>query len=338
MRDGVSASRVAVSAGPWATVLGFLQARLPAVADWPQRLARGDVLAAAGAAVNAATPAVSGTVLWYWRSLPTEPRVPFEIAVLHHCAHLLVVDKPHFLAVAPSGRYLQETVLVRLKRELGIESLVSLHRLDRETAGVLLFAIQPPTRDAYHALWRNRQVHKVYEAVAPWRADLDLPMTAHHRLEEPPGANFMQMQVVAGVANAQTTIELIRQIEPIELTMPMASVAPSASSEPIAPLSVAAAPGLVTDQPAAAAACAWAHYRLTPHSGRRHQLRAQMNALGLPIVGDRIYPKLWPEAAPQAAPDYTQPLQLLARELAFTDPITGQQRHFVSRRRLACVP
>ena len=314
MRDGVSASRVAVSAGPWSTVLAFLKTRLPAVDDWAQRLQGGDVLDAVGDAVRAATPAVPGTVLWYWRSLPPEPRVPFEIEVLHHDAHLLVVDKPHFLAVAPSGCYLQETVLVRLKRALGIHSLVSLHRLDRETAGVLAFAVQPASRDAYHALWRQRRVHKVYEAIAPWRADLVWPLTVHSRLEEPPGRHFMQMQVVAGAPNAQTRIELIARLPPV----PGAGAADGAHDP--------ACDGQRHD---------WGHYRLTPHTGRRHQLRAQLNALGLPIAGDRIYPRLWPEAAPDAAPDYSQPLQLLARELAFDDPVTGQPRRFTSRRTLA---
>lgn len=296
MRAGVSASRVAMAAGTWGTVLAFLRARLPTVADWPERLARGDVLDAQGRAVGGRDAVVPGQVLWYWRSLPAEtpePRVPFELEVLHRDDELLVVDKPHFLPVAPSGRHLHETALVRLKRELGIADLVALHRLDRETAGVLLFSLRPQSRNAYHALWRQRQVHKVYEAVAPWRADLALPATVSHRLQEPEGEGFMQMQVRHGEPNAHTRMELLQRLAP--------------------PLAL---------------------YRLIPLTGRRHQLRAQMNALGLPIVGDRIYPSLWPEPAPDAEPDWRYPLQLLAREIAFTDPVTGQDRHFFSRRQL----
>jgi tRNA pseudouridine32 synthase/23S rRNA pseudouridine746 synthase len=301
-RDGVGASRVAVAAGPWGTVLAFLRARLPAVADWPERLARGDVLDAQGRAVGARDAVVPGQLLWYWRSLPAEPRVPFELEVLHRDDELLVVDKPHFLPVAPSGRYLQETVLVRLKRQLGLDELVALHRLDRETAGVLLFSLRPQSRNAYHALWRQRQVHKVYEAVAPWRAGLALPATVSHRLEEPADERFMQMQVRPGEPNAHTRVELLRRLGP-------------------------ARAGPLVEAPLAL-------YRLQPLTGRRHQLRAQMNALGLPIVGDRIYPVLWPEPAADAAPDWRQPLQLLARAIAFTDPVTGQHRQFTSRRRL----
>jgi tRNA pseudouridine32 synthase/23S rRNA pseudouridine746 synthase len=295
MRAGVGASRVAVAAGPWGTVLAFLRARLPAVTDWPERLARGDVLDAQGRAMGARDAITPGQFLWYWRSLPAEPRVPFELEVLHQDDELLVVDKPHFLPVAPSGRYLQETALVRLKRTLGLPDLVALHRLDRETAGVLLFSRRPQSRNAYHALWRQRQVHKVYEAVAPWRAGLALPALVSHRLEEPEGAGFMQMQVLPGEPNAHTQVEPVRCV----------------------------------------GGTPWALYRLQPLTGRRHQLRAQMNALGLPIVGDRIYPTLWPEPATDAEPDWRNPLQLLAREIGFTDPLTGRPRRFVSRRTLA---
>jgi tRNA pseudouridine32 synthase/23S rRNA pseudouridine746 synthase len=299
MRDGVSASRVAVSAGPWHTLAAFLAQRLPAATDWPQRLARGEVLDAAGRPLPPDAPCVPGAVLWYWRAPPPEPRVPFEVEVLHQDAHLVVVDKPHFLPVTPGGRHLHETVLVRLKRQLGIATLSPLHRLDRETAGVLAFTVQPATRHAYQSLWRERRVHKVYEAVAPWRADLTLPLTCRNRLAERPGC-FMQMEVVPGEPNAETRIELIARL----------------------PRTPGQAPAL-------------AHYRLLPHTGRRHQLRVHLAALGLPIVGDRIYPTLLPEPAPGAAPDYAQPLQLLARELAFADPLSGAPRRFTSRRRLA---
>ena len=300
-RDGVSASRLVVTPGPWATVAAYLTARLRPGIDWPARLALGDVLDAQGQALAVDAPCRPGQVLWYWRSLPPEPRVPFELELLHQDAHLVVVDKPHFLAAVPGGRYLQETVMVRLKRLLGNDDLVPLHRLDRETAGVLLFSAQPATRDAYHALLRERRVHKVYEAVAPWRADLALPLTVRHRLQDPPGARHLPVQVTAGEPNAQTQIELLRRLAPRS----------GSSGEDLA------------------------HYRLLPLTGRRHQLRAQLDALGMPIVGDRIYPRLWPEPAADAVPDYTQPLQLLAREIGFTDPVSGAPRRFVSTRRLA---
>ena len=145
----------------------FLGQRLPLVRDWPERLAAGQVLDAEGRPVAADAPCRPGAVLWYWRQLPPEPRIPFELEVLHQDEHLVAVDKPHFLPVIPRGRYLQETVLVRLKRLLGLPDLVPMHRLDRETAGVLLFTVQPASRHAYQSLWSTRAVRKVYEAVAP---------------------------------------------------------------------------------------------------------------------------------------------------------------------------
>jgi tRNA pseudouridine32 synthase/23S rRNA pseudouridine746 synthase len=293
-RDGVSASRVGIGDGRFADVLSFLEARFPAVADWRARLARGDVLDSDGRPVAADSPCVLGATLWYWRAPPREPRVPFELDVLHRDEHLVVVDKPHFLAAIPGGRHLHETALVRLKRQLGIETLAPMHRLDRETAGVLVFIVRPATRGAYQALLRGREVHKVYEAVAPWRADLERPQVVRHRLEKPAGAGFMQVRVVAGEPNAETRVELIARID---------------------------------DR--------LAHYRLSPATGRTHQLRVQMDAIGAPIAGDRIYPALLPEPPPGAAPDWSRPLQLLAREFAFSDPVTGAARRFVSRRELA---
>jgi tRNA pseudouridine32 synthase/23S rRNA pseudouridine746 synthase len=185
-------------------------------------------------------------------------------------------------------------VLVRLKRLLGIATLAPLHRLDRETAGLVVFTVQPAERAAYHALMRERQVHKVYEAVGPWRAELALPCLARHRLEAQQGDAFMQMRVVSGEPNAQTRVELLGRI-----------------------------------------GADLAHYQLVPQGGRKHQLRLQMCALGLPIAGDRIYPRLWPEPTLGAVPDYSQPLQLLARALAFTDPIDGRERRFTSLRQLS---
>ena len=293
LRDGVAASRVGVGDGRFATLLAFLTARFPAVADWPARLARGDVLDADGRALAADAPCAAGSLLWYWRDPPPEPRVPFEIELLHRDEHLVVVDKPHFLPVIPSGRHLRETVLVRLRQRLGIATLAPMHRLDRETAGVLVFTVRADERAAYHALLRERAVRKVYEAIAPWRDDLALPLLARHRLEKPAGSGFMQVQVADGEPNAEALVELVERLDALAL------------------------------------------YRLTPHTGRTHQLRVQMNALGAPIVGDRIYPTLWPEPAPDAPPDWSHPLQLLAREIAFTDPITGEERRFTSRRRLA---
>ena len=270
-------------------MIDFLTERLPKVerADWLARMARGEVLDESGAPVPPDASYRPNRRLYYYRLLAAEPVVPFEEGIVFQDDLLLIADKPHFLPVTPKGRYVQQTLLTRLIRRTRIATLSPIHRIDRETAGLVAFAIQPETRAAYQALFRDRAVHKVYEAIAQWRPDLQLPMDYRSRLEERADA-FMQMQEVPGDPNAETRIELIERIkDDAEL----------------------------------------ARYALTPLTGRKHQLRAQLSALGLPIVGDRIYPVLQPE---EAEPDFTAPLQLLAKRLAFTDPITGADRSFES--------
>lgn len=291
LRDGVSASTLATPAGAWPLLLDFLAERLPLVsrADWQQRMAQGDVLDAQGLVLPPEAPFHAHSRLHYWRRLAHEDEIPFAEQILFHDAHLLVADKPHFLPVTPKGRYVQQTLLTRLKKRTGIATLTPVHRIDRETAGLCLFAIRPEDRDAYQRLFRERMVAKVYEAIAGYRQDLPLPMTYRSRLQERTEV-FMQMQEVAGEPNAETDIALIERLG---------------------------------DR--------LARYELRPGTGQKHQLRAQMSALGLPIVGDRIYPVLQPE---HAVPDYTRPLQLLARAIDFVDPVTGQLRYFRSRRQL----
>jgi len=294
-RDGVSASTVATPSGPWPTVIDLLAERIPAVSrdDWAKRMAQGEVLDAQGQAVEPNAAFQPQTRLHYWRSLPFEHPVPFEEGIVFQDEWLLVADKPHFLPVTPKGRYIQETLLVRLKRRTGIDTLVPMHRIDRETAGLVVFTIQPHTRHAYQALLRDHQVDKTYEALAPWRPDLPWPVRRLSRLQES-AQHFMAMEEVDGPANADTLIE------PIEVL----------------------------------SGGAWARYRLSPRTGQKHQLRAHLCALGMPIANDQIYPELLPAAPVDEAPDFSRPLQLLAKSLRFTDPFTGAVREFESRLRL----
>lgn len=288
--NGVGRSCVALPAGPWATQLEFLLHRFPQIerGEWLARMQRGDVTDARGSLVQPDTPFTPHVKLYYYRRLPVEPRIPFDEVVLYQDELIVVADKPHFLPVIPSGRYLQETLLVRLKRKLGIDTLAPVHRIDRETAGLVLFTVQPASRGRYQALFRERVVEKCYEAIAPHRADLPWPVIRATRLEE--GDSFMTMREVPGEPNAETHIELIESGGEL------------------------------------------ARYALRPLSGKRHQLRVHMAALGLPILNDLIYPTLQPDTL---EPDYSRPLQLLARILEFTDPVSGELRRFESRHRLA---
>jgi tRNA pseudouridine32 synthase/23S rRNA pseudouridine746 synthase len=273
-------------------VLDFLAQRLPKVsrAVWAQRLAQGEVLDEAGQPVAPGAPYRGGTRLYYWRTLDAEPVVPFEAQVLFQDAHLVVADKPHFLPVTPGGRFVQQTLLVRLKRQLGLPDLSPVHRIDRETAGLVLLSVRQQDRAAYQALFRDRLVDKGYEAIAPFNTTVALPRVHRSRIGEDPDA-FYRMLETDGEPNSETTIQLLETRGP------------------------------------------WARYRLEPVTGKRHQLRVHMAALGLPLVGDQFYPHV--QRGPDEAEDFANPLRLLARAIAFTDPVTGEARLFESQQQLS---
>lgn len=292
LRDGVSPSCVVLPSQGEGLLVDFLAQRLPAVAhaDWLRRMQAGEVVSELGQAATPQTRFTPGLRYYYYRELDHEPEIPFAAEVLHQDVHLLVADKPHFLPVVPAGRYLQNTLLVRLKRTLDLPELSPIHRIDRDTAGLVVFSVQRATRGIYQALFRDRAMHKVYEAVAPYRADLAFPREHASRMEE--SGHFFRMHEVPGEPNSRTRMDVIEHND------------------------------------------RWARYRLEPVSGKRHQLRVHMAALGLPLKGDAFYPEVNdPEPG-----DYSTPLQLLARSLAFDDPLTGIKREFVSRRSLQALP
>ncbi len=226
-RQGVSAScvvlphpgRSAEASGTWPLIVDFLVQRFPHISasTWQQRLLNGDVIDDAGHTLTAQSPFVAGLRLYYFREVAKEAKIPFDAVILHHDAHLIVVDKPHFLPVMPSGQYLQETLLVRLKNQLGLPDLVPIHRIDRDTAGLVMFSVNPATRDAYHALFRHHQVAKTYEAIAPWNASLPWPLRRTSRIAE--SSHFMQQTEVAGEPNAVT------DIQPLEVLGELAQLA-----------------------------------------------------------------------------------------------------------------
>ena len=287
-RQGVTPSCVALPAGGWPDMLEFLVERFPAISRqvWLDRMAKGLVTDEFGGPVTAARPYQGHIRLYYFREVDNEPPVPFEESVLYQDEHLVVADKPHFLPVTPSGPYLQQTLLVRLKKKLGLDALVPIHRIDRETAGLVLFAVQTSERDAYQALFRQRLVCKHYEAIAPWRNDLPLPLIRISRIVE--DEPFFRQREVEGLPNSETYIEVMQ-----------------VSGDT-------------------------ARYALSPVTGKKHQLRVHMNALGLPIVNDRMYPPV----TDTPDDDFSLPLQLLAKSIAFTDPVTGEAREFHSQRTL----
>lgn len=295
VRDGVGPSQVGLPPGGWSCMLDFLVERFPAIcaSEWTARMAAGDVVDRGGQRVTPQQPYVPFGCLHYYRSVPNEIRNAAQASVLFEDELLVVADKPHFLPVVPSGNYLQETLLVRLRRQFGLDRLTPLHRIDRETAGIVLFAKQPASCAAYHALFADREVTKTYQAIAASNTLLQFPLTRSSMLVT--SGHFMQMREAPDGAssngkqpNALTGIELIE----------------TRGSH--------------------------ARYRLRPLTGKRHQLRVHMAALGLPILGDRIYPSL----LPQGGDEIDNPLRLLAENIAFVDPVTGEKRSFASRLQL----
>ncbi len=288
VRNGVGPSCVALPSAGQGSMLDFLAQRLPYVSriEWLARLEAADVVDERGVVVTPDRVFEPGLRLYYYRSLPAEPQLPFEETVLYQDEHLLVADKPHFMPVTPAGHYLHQTLLVRLKNRLGLDDFAPLHRLDRETAGLVMFSVQRATRGLYHALFSGRQITKHYEAVAPWCGDVVFPREHRSRMEESP--QFFRMHEVPGPPNTQTRMDVLE------------------------------------------VAGGWARYRLSPITGKRHQLRVHMAALGLPLRNDTLYPVV--NDAPEG--DYSSPLQLLAQSLEFTDPLTGEHRHFESARSL----
>jgi tRNA pseudouridine32 synthase/23S rRNA pseudouridine746 synthase len=289
IRHGVGPSYLWLPHGRWDGMLAFLIERFPDVGEaaWRDRMARCEVVDGMGEVLAPGSAVRPGTRIWYYRELDAETPIPFDEQVLFQDEHLVVVDKPHFLPMTPAGRFLHETLLVRLKRKLGNADLVPIHRLDRETAGVVIFSSNLASRGQYQSLFQKRSVTKVYEALAKPLESLAYPHVHRSRMVE--GTPFFRMQEVAGEPNSESRIEMIER-----------------------------------------RGDALALYRLQPHTGRKHQLRVHMASLGVPIVNDAFYP----EAQACKGDDFTRPLQLLARSIAFADPLNGAAREFSSARTL----
>ncbi|WP_405815113.1 pseudouridine synthase [Streptomyces sp. NBC_01390] len=286
-RDGVDPVRVRLPVGDeWTTVRDHLNARLAAgtgVVD--EMLDSGRIVDVTGRPVPRDMAYVPGMFVWFHRELPNEEQVPFPVDVLYRDDHVVVADKPHFLATIPRGSHVAETALARLRRQLGIPTLGAAHRLDRLTAGVVLFTVRPEERGVYQSLFRDKLVAKEYEAVAPYDPTLVLPRTVQSRIVKERGV--MAAREVEGEPNAVSRIELLEH------------------------------------------GYGRARYRLMPRTGQTHQLRVHMSTLGVPILGDPLYPEV---TGPVAAGDFRRPLQLLARVLEFSDPVTGLEHRFVSPR------
>jgi tRNA pseudouridine32 synthase / 23S rRNA pseudouridine746 synthase len=275
-RDGLGPARLRVRGGRLGDEL--LTRFGPEVAA---KAIAGEVVDQHGVVLDPATVLPAGASVYLYRDLRDEVPVPFDIPVLYQDEDIVVVDKPHFLATTPRGRHVAQTALVRMRRELGLPELSPAHRLDRLTAGVLLFTARRELRGAYQTMFARGAVHKTYVARAAANPHVALPRVVQSRIVKRRG--HLQAVEEPGEPNAETRVEAI-------------------------------SPDGV--------------YRLTPRTGRTHQLRVHMASLGMPIYGDPLYPNV----LSVLDDDFSQPLQLLAQRIEFQDPVSGALRRFVSSR------
>ncbi|RCK62002.1 pseudouridine synthase [Microbacterium sorbitolivorans] len=244
-----------------------------------------------GRRVALGDPVIPGGFYAFHKPFPAEARIPFEIEIVHEDDDLIVVDKPHFLASTPNGAFVRECVMTRLRVERGEDDIVAIHRLDRVTGGLLALSRRPETRGAYQKLFQEKRIRKTYRALAhlPEQGELPLGLAGGE-----PRERFSRLQKTSGD-------RAVREID----------------GEPNAHTTIRLieARGSVGE------------FELTPHTGKTHQLRVHMNGLGMPLVGDPVYPRdLGPDPY-----DFSDPLRLLATTLEFADPLTGKARRFESR-------
>lgn len=196
-----------------------------------------------------------GTLILLWREPfePDEEQPPLPI--LYEDPHLLVVDKPPLVAVHPTARYHKHTVITRLREARPNEFLTLVHRLDRETSGILLVARTPAADRAFKRVLEDRTLgrgapeplEKTYLSIThgiPPAGDITLPL-------ELDAENSLRVKM--RIATPGTGLEARTGVSIVET-------------------------------------CAgYALVRCALHTGRQHQIRAHLSALGCPVVGDKLY-------------------------------------------------
>jgi tRNA pseudouridine32 synthase / 23S rRNA pseudouridine746 synthase len=275
---------------PYPTILDFLGARFPKLPRevWQARLVQGKITDDLGNIIDLHTPYQPTLRLRYFREVEEEPTIPFQETILFQDERILVVDKPHFLPVTPAGPYVNQCLLYRLRAATDIQDLVPLHRIDRETAGLVMFSVEKHTRGIYHDLFCLGRTRKRYDAIATLPDDTAQEQwLVKNRIEQ--GEPWFRVKDAEGPVNAISKITLIERKG------------------------------------------ALGRFRLEPLTGKQHQLRLHLSLLSAQILNDRYYPDL----LPKRPDDFTKPLQLLAKELRFLDPVSKEMLEFRSTRTLA---
>ncbi|WP_444996100.1 pseudouridine synthase [Aliikangiella sp. IMCC44359] len=277
----------------WKTILEFLDYQFPLIGKqvWQNRILEGKVHWHSGEAISLNSTFQPSKRLCYYREVEEEPKIPFTHKIIYQNEHLLVACKPHFLPVTPGAEYVNECLLERIRQQTGLTDIVPLHRLDRDTAGLVMFSLNPDSRNGYYQLFAERKIEKRYLAIAHLGHALQALSIPHswqimNRLEK--SKPSFTMTEVKGDINARSKIKLVSKQAGLGL------------------------------------------FELFPETGKTHQLRLHMMRIGVPILNDRFYPRLLPKVAPQ----FDKPLQLLAKNLSFVDPVSGIKKEFESERKV----
>lgn len=303
---------------PWAAMRDWLEFRLKGNLDVDRGIAEQRFVYQDGTPVRARDRYQPHTFVWFHRDLRDEVPVPGRVHVLYRDERIVVVDKPPFLSSIPRGRHITESVVVRMREELALPELTPMHRLDRVTSGLLLLATERRWRGPYQSMFMHGGYEKRYRAIAPLREDLASPITVRSHLAKEHGV--MQAEELPGLEPNSASIVVLEGELPAGVSPPSYPRLSDAQFE--AGTAVGGDPLVRSEK--------FAIYRLTPLTGKTHQLRMHLWRLGIPIVGDPLYPV----DRNIAIDDFEVPLQLLASELSFTDPIDGSRREFVSDREL----
>lgn len=267
------------------TVLAYLIIKFPYIDAhiWQQRVLDGKVHYHDGSKVTLQSLFQPQQRIYYYREVENEPVIPFKENIIFQNQHILVAYKPHFLTVTPGGIYVNECLQSRLRRSTNIKALQALHRLDRVTAGLVMFSTNLDTRNQYHNLFRTQKIRKTYQAIANISSnESHIGQTWEVKNRIVPSEPGFRMRVIEGEVNSHSVIQCLQQSD------------------------------------------CQALFELNPVTGKTHQLRVHMQALGFPILNDNYYPNL----KALSADDYSAPLQLLAMKLQFTDPVTHLPRRF----------
>jgi tRNA pseudouridine32 synthase/23S rRNA pseudouridine746 synthase len=315
--NGVGASTVGVPANTTLSAIDFLASKFSAITfeEWLQRFKDGSILNTSGRVMAPHDSLQFESHLHYYRSIHKEPSLPFKAKIIFQDDYLVVADKPHFMPVTPGGRYVQQSLLVQLKKELNLPELSPVHRIDRDTAGLVVFSVRAQDRNSYQELFRLRQVAKTYEAIAgaPETSHLNLQFPLVHQSMMVEDSQFFRMREVATSTpkdfedfNSETWIDCVERLPTDFDRLEGCNVHSRVLAK----------------------------YVLKPITGQRHQLRVHMNALGLPLINDPLYPSI--NRGPDEAENFHCPLQLLAKRVSFEDPNLRIARTFVSQFKLSC--